>query len=320
MPFRNADTYGPYGYTDFTSPGAYPFSYDMGNDQYMSPYGLPYMSGSEPSPQQNWSPASQTQGSRSDHLSPLEASFAHSTPSDMTGTLDQNVTGPFSSTAVVPQDDMLQKSSPQMDQTSAIPDFQVYPTGLKRNASHFVETQNHHSPATTTESEVQAMKISTSPQTSVNSIEYAVAVPGDSRNSAEKSELETARVGEDVDKAEAKIRHNIVERRYRENINAQVDVLRDSIVATMQAKNDQSGSSSSFLGADELKRLTKAAVIAAATQQIKRARSDNEKLLEEHRALQAQIQQLEAQVKCGDCPLVQLTFDMGLENPVEQPP
>lgn len=113
----------------------------------------------------------------------------------------------------------------------------------------------------------------------------------------------------------AKVRHNIVERRYRENINAQVDVLRDSIVATMQVKDEQNGTSSSRLGADELKRLTKAAVIAAATQQIKRARSENDKLLDEHRLLQAQIRELEKQVKCGECPLMQLSVDMGLESP-----
>lgn len=113
----------------------------------------------------------------------------------------------------------------------------------------------------------------------------------------------------------AKVRHNIVERRYRENINAQVDVLRDSIVATMQVKDEQNGTSSSRLGADELKRLTKAAVIAAATQQIKRARGENERLLDENRVLQSQIKELEKMVKCGECPLMQLSVDMGLESP-----
>lgn len=116
----------------------------------------------------------------------------------------------------------------------------------------------------------------------------------------------------------AKVRHNIVERRYRENINSQVDVLRDSIVATMQVKDEQNGTSSSRLGADELKRLTKAAVIAAATQQIKRARSENDKLLDEHRTLQAQIKELEKQVKCGECPLMTLSIDMGLESSPQQ--
>lgn len=72
---------------------------------------------------------------------------------------------------------------------------------------------------------------------------------------------------------------------------------------------------SSRLGADELKRLTKAAVIAAATQQIKRARSENDKLLDEHRDLQAQIKELEKLVKCGECPLMQLSVDMHLESP-----
>lgn len=109
---------------------------------------------------------------------------------------------------------------------------------------------------------------------------------------------------------QAKVRHNIVERRYRDNINAQVDVLRDSIVATMEAK-------SSRLGADELKRLTKAAVIAAATHQIKRARIENDKLLNENRELQAQIAELEKLVKCGECPLMQLSVDMHLNSSMD---
>lgn len=159
------------------------------------------------------------------------------------------------------------------------------------------------------------MKSSVSPEDPVNVNDSKIAPYDDPQSHGEKSELPQPRATDS-----AKIRHNIVERRYRDNINAQVDVLRDSIVATMQVKDEQRGTSSSYLGADELKRLTKAAVIAAATQQIKRARSNNEKLLEEHRALQAQIQNLESQVKCGDCPLMQLTFDMGLENPTQQPP
>ena len=117
----------------------------------------------------------------------------------------------------------------------------------------------------------------------------------------------------------AKVRHNIVERRYRENINAQVDVLRESIVATVHSKEEQQGGSASRLGADELKRLTKAAVIAAATKQIRRARTENERLLDEHRSLQAQIRELESLVKCGDCPLMKLTVDLSLESPTQPP-
>jgi hypothetical protein len=117
----------------------------------------------------------------------------------------------------------------------------------------------------------------------------------------------------------AKVRHNIVERRYRENINAQVDLLRESIVATVHSKEDQQGRPASLLGADELKRLTKAAVIAAATKHIRRARTENERLLDEHRSLQAQIQELESLVKCADCPLMKLTVDLSLENPTCPP-
>lgn len=151
------------------------------------------------------------------------------------------------------------------------------------------------------------------------------AVPIKSRQSSSAGSPEEASQPSDAAAARvrttdsAKVRHNIVERRYRENINAQVDVLRESIVATVHSKEEQQGGSASRLGADELKRLTKAAVIAAATKQIRRARTENERLLDEHRALQAQIRELESLVKCGDCPLMKLTVDLSLESPTQPP-
>lgn len=187
--------------------------------------------------------------------------------------------------------------------------------GQKRNSS-FLDLEAPRVPAE---------HIGDQPQSLTTSSTSSPAVPIKSRQSSSAGSPEDASQPSDAAAARvrttdsAKVRHNIVERRYRENINAQVDVLRESIVATVHSKEEQQGGSASRLGADELKRLTKAAVIAAATKQIRRARTENERLLDEHRALQAQIRELESLVKCGDCPLMKLTVDLSLESPTQPP-
>lgn len=259
-------------------------------------------------------PTSQNQGSQSDALSPLEISYAQGTP-DVIGIVSQDALRPSSSSSsstLAGQENVLRATSQSAAQAGNVQDRESRKIGQKRNASYLAEIQTNQSSAIAV-SEKQATKINAPLEESVSLKGSKSATRHESQTLGDKPEL--ARTADT-----AKVRHNIVERRYRENINAQVDVLRDSIVATMQARDDQQGTSSSFLGADELKRLTKAAVIVAATQQIKRARSSNERLLEEYQALQAQIKNLESQVKCGECPLMQLTFDMGLENPIQQPP
>lgn len=187
--------------------------------------------------------------------------------------------------------------------------------GQKRNSS-FLDLEAPQIPAGHIGDQSQSLTTSStsSPAVPIKSRQSSSA--GSPEDASQPSDAAAARV-RTTDSA--KVRHNIVERRYRENINAQVDVLRESIVATVHSKEEQQGGSASRLGADELKRLTKAAVIAAATKQIRRARTENERLLDEHRALQAQIRELESLVKCGDCPLMKLTVDLSLESPTQPP-
>lgn len=107
-------------------------------------------------------------------------------------------------------------------------------------------------------------------------------------------------------------RHNIIERRYRENLNTQIESLRKSMIALSRQED-------TAYTAQGLRHLTKAAVIAAATDEIKRTEADNQRLLEENERMLAQIQELERHVLCGACPLMQLMSDMNLANGEQQP-
>jgi len=339
MPFRNPGAYG----AAFADPNGFDFGYDVGSDSLMNPYGFPLMSPdascqytspalpvpmssimmvNTPSPPEYsfslaGTPESQqfaANSTQSDSLSPLEINNFTSPAQD------QDVQYPPSAGASVHSDgNAAAARRSYLDMANA----EVRSHGQKRNASYL----GTESPPTSNLS--AAAPMASQQQTPATSSASPPAVPVKSRRSSTDASPEgihdeilplatdgTPRV-RTTDSA--KVRHNIVERRYRENINAQVDLLRESIVATVHAKEEQQGVSASRLGADELKRLTKAAVIAAATKQIRRARTENERLLEEHRSLQAQVQELESLVKCGDCPLMKLTVDLSLESPTQPP-
>ncbi|THX05166.1 hypothetical protein D6D13_07296 [Aureobasidium pullulans] len=309
MPWRNADAYGSQQYAAFADPNGFNFAYDVGSDNFMSPYAFPHMS-----PEAAWTPASQqfTTSNQSDSLSPLEISNFTSPSQDQdlqyapSGNAsvhsDENSVAAFAAA----RQSYLDQQKPAMQ----MPDSADFSHGQKRDAS-FLDTAPSQNDTDRTGHKQQAIAApSTSPS----------AVPIKSRQSSTDGSLDETSAAARVRTTDsAKVRHNIVERRYRENINAQVDVLRESIVATVHSKEEQQGGSASRLGADELKRLTKAAVIAAATKQIRRARTENERLLDEHRSLQAQIRELESLVKCGDCPLMKLTVDLSLESPTQPP-
>lgn len=274
-------------------------------------------------------PASQqfTASNQSDSLSPLEIGSFTTPPQDQdiqcpssAGALVQSDENPAIAVAAAARRSHLDQQ--QVPAPMANPDALFH--GQKRNASFL----GPDSPVISNMNPLVSAGIQQQP--SASSSTSPPAIPIKSRQSSTDGSPEgipddavqapeTAAAARVRTTDSAKVRHNIVERRYRENINAQVDLLRESIVATVHSKEEQQGVSASRLGADELKRLTKAAVIAAATKQIRRARTENERLLDEHRSLQAQVQELESLVKCGDCPLMKLTVDLSLESPTQPP-
>ncbi|KAH0292572.1 hypothetical protein M436DRAFT_49867 [Aureobasidium namibiae CBS 147.97] len=314
MPWRNSEPYGSHPYATFADPNGFNFAYDVGSDSFMSPYAFPHMS-----PDSSWTPTSQqfATSNQSDSLSPLETNnftspaqdqdlrYAPSTNSSVHS--DGNCDVAFS---------VSQSYLDQHKPLTQMADLSIPTQGQKRNAS-FLDFEPPQ--ALSQHNDDQQKSLTTlSTSSPVVPIETRQSSTADSPEDASQTS-DAAAVARVRTTDSAKVRHNIVERRYRENINAQVDVLRESIVATIHSKEEQQGGSASRLGADELKRLTKAAVIAAATKQIRRARTENERLLDEHRSLQAQIRELESLVKCGDCPLMKLTVDLSLESPTQPP-
>ncbi|KAL1306939.1 hypothetical protein AAFC00_005579 [Neodothiora populina] len=307
MPFRHANAYGGYDYPTFPTPGGFDFiNYDTVADPLMSPYDAFSLTNSS---EVAWTPTSQNPDSQhSESLSPLELNFATSnnvSPASRGGSDIQQLPLDFDTT---PASSTTGSHAPNRDsQNQKVSSYQTNQESDMSPPSQKTSQQwsdsNETLPVTAASRVAKASDAVTAPVTVP--IRQGSAESGSEASDHAKDDRPEPTRTRTTDSA--KVRHNIVERRYRENINAQVDVLRDSIVATMEAK-------SSRLGADELKRLTKAAVIAAATQQIKRARTENDKLLDEHRLLQSQIKELESLVKCGECPLMQLSVDMGLES------
>ncbi|CAD0082851.1 unnamed protein product [Aureobasidium vineae] len=313
MPWRKSDAYGSQPYSAFSDPSGFDFTFDVGSDNFMSPYAFPHMS-----PDSAWTPTSQqfATSAQSDSLSPLEINNFTSPTQDQdlqyAPSTNPSVHSDGSSLAAF---SVRQSYLDQQKPSTQLLDPSDLSHGQKRNAS-FLDFETPQVPAERNGDQQQSLTTpsTSSPAVAIKSRQSSSA--GSPEDASQTSDAAAARV-RTTDSA--KVRHNIVERRYRENINAQVDVLRESIVATVHSKEEQQGGSASRLGADELKRLTKAAVIAAATKQIRRARTENERLLDEHRSLQAQIRELESLVKCGDCPLMKLTVDLSLESPTQPP-
>lgn len=109
-------------------------------------------------------------------------------------------------------------------------------------------------------------------------------------------------------------RHNVVERRYRENLNSQIETLRKSMTAL--ARQEGTHSLDSAYSPAGIRNLTKTSVIAAATEQIKRAQTENERINQENNRLESQIADLEKLVMCHACPLLQMMGDVNLQGPV----
>lgn len=93
--------------------------------------------------------------------------------------------------------------------------------------------------------------------------------------------------------ASPKSRHNIAEQRYRDNFNAEIERLRRCLSLGKEGFAHQ---------ADKLQGLSKATLVAAATQEITHAIAEKERLEQESRDLQGWIR--ETISKCDNCPTV----------------
>jgi hypothetical protein len=113
-------------------------------------------------------------------------------------------------------------------------------------------------------------------------------------------------------KPKGRVPHNQVEKKYRLNVNAQLDALRRVVPVSRQRLAGFDGGvldvedlAAAGLGpASALKQPSKAAVLASATAYILQLENENARLLDEVRELKGQNGTLQSLVKCEDCSLM----------------
>jgi hypothetical protein len=114
-------------------------------------------------------------------------------------------------------------------------------------------------------------------------------------------------------KAKSRVPHNQVEKKYRENVNAQLDALRRVVPSQNQTGFD--GLDMEDLGSASAagRQPSKAAVLSSATAYIRQLEKDNARMLEEMDALKVQNRTLQSLVKCEDCSLMKYASSWRLD-------
>jgi Helix-loop-helix DNA-binding domain len=104
-------------------------------------------------------------------------------------------------------------------------------------------------------------------------------------------------------KQKGRVPHNQVEKKYRENVNAQLEALRRVVPVSRQQLAGYDGFDIEDLGANA-RQPSKAIVLASATAYIKQLEKDKERMEEELANLKTQNKTLQSLVKCDDCSLM----------------
>jgi len=97
--------------------------------------------------------------------------------------------------------------------------------------------------------------------------------------------------------------HNQVEKKYRENVNAQLEALRLIVPVSRQQLTGFEGFDLEDLGANN-RQASKAVVLSSATAYIKQLEKDTQRLAEEVDSLKTQNKTLQSLIKCDDCSLM----------------
>jgi hypothetical protein len=107
----------------------------------------------------------------------------------------------------------------------------------------------------------------------------------------------------DPPKSNKRVPHKQVEKKYRENINAQLDALRRAIPMSKQLTGSADSPDLEDLPMNS-RQPSKALILSSATMYIKQLEQENEKLKEQIDALKEQNKTLQSLVKCDDCSLM----------------
>lgn len=118
-------------------------------------------------------------------------------------------------------------------------------------------------------------------------------------------------------KPSAKVSHSVIERRYRENLNAKITQL-DQTLSSCRESNNKAGDFEADERSTEAPGKTrKADVLSEAMRYVKRAELDSQARNREIDFLRLRVAALEKLVNCGDCALLKQFSDVQIRLPTD---
>lgn len=109
-----------------------------------------------------------------------------------------------------------------------------------------------------------------------------------------------------------RVPHNLVERRYRDNLNNQIEQLRLTLPSLRDAQ--PSGCETEDIVTIGPRMPSKAVIISTAATYIKDLETERERLLDATKALQGQVSSLQKLVRCEDCSMLGYLNKMQVAN------
>ncbi|KAL1306937.1 hypothetical protein AAFC00_005578 [Neodothiora populina] len=110
---------------------------------------------------------------------------------------------------------------------------------------------------------------------------------------------------------EKRLPHHVIERRYRENLNSQIESLRAAVPSTSACLTLDMEDIGNANGGSAIRPLSKAAVIAHAAEYMRQLAAQNEEVERMNRELRVTVEALRRLVNCEDCGVVQQIVDAG---------
>lgn len=114
-----------------------------------------------------------------------------------------------------------------------------------------------------------------------------------------------------------RVPHNLIERRYRDNLNAQIEELRSNLPTLRDAYSCNNDVEDCVVPP---RIPSKAVVISSASDYIKQLESEQARLLERNQALVEQVEGLQRLVKCDDCSVLKYLSSLSVEAQTQGQP
>lgn len=110
---------------------------------------------------------------------------------------------------------------------------------------------------------------------------------------------------------EKRLPHHVIERRYRENLNSQIEALRSAVPSTSSCLALDMEDIGAAAGSNAIRPLSKAGVIAHAAEYMRQVTQQNEEMEWQIAQLRITAEALQRLVNCEDCGVVQRIVDAG---------